>query len=227
MASLSSVASASSYSKAVETYICQHYGFNQPVQDIPTEWHPDIHKNPVCIADPKKINVDHAEWGSDWEFQPFNVDKGYDANNPERTIVDMWCEELFDNVVISYHGKQPGVCQVYGKGECIRSENGQCAMYQHVSPAGNDASVVFTVSYKTGTPQCGIDQTNEPTNYSQMGFEKCKKKLMDNIINKCKVDKDPKIPNVFTGRHILGGSWRDGCMEYNIVARKHPPVVAW
>lgn len=204
---------------------------------LPDKW---AHLNDVgrekhrCLVDPAKVpSYDNGPggwkmdpWNCDWEFQPFSIAAGWDPNQPDRDLVDIFCQKLVDNVVITYDGPQTGICQVYDQGKCIAEENGQCSHWEYYIQAPCSSVVVFSVTYRTGSPLCSPTQTNEPTDYKIMKFENCKKKLMDNLINPCSMKKKDVIGNlkVFP---VIGGTFFDGCMQYTMVARKNPPEVVW
>ena len=169
------------------------------------------------------MDVNKYEWGDDWEYQPFSISKGWDDSGDN--LVEKFCQTLVQNAEITYSGKQQGVCEVYGKGSCTRTENNECAMFEHVSPTNDGASVVFAVTYSKDGIKCNVE--DKPVNFSKLGLKTCVDKLTKNLINKCKFSGNPKKSNGYTDHLVLGGTYWDECMRYTIVAVKNPPQVAW
>ena len=224
-----SASRASSVAAAEATQKCQHWEAQSYSGDIPQEWWPPISesdKGYLCMAEPSKMDVNNYTWGENWRYQHFSVDNGWDEDHPDVTLVEHFCQTLVDNSVdVTYDGGTQGACAPYGRGDCLREENGQCGMYQHNVAAANGATVVFAVTYKTNSAKCG-DEHNKPTYYPDMGVDACVKKLNEHLIDKCKFTKKPKSYNLYELFPVLGGVFWDGCMQYWIVATKNPLKVS-
>ncbi|KAK5942074.1 hypothetical protein PMZ80_006027 [Knufia obscura] len=223
-------ASASSASAAVSSAkaACSHFAVPLNPWGLPPKWEaPQGQKsdNYLCLANTEAIAKDKSANGwPDIDYQPFNVNGLWDADDPDTTLIDRFCGELVDKAItVTYDGDVTGTCQKYGKGECTSSDaDGVCTHWEHSAPALRDATVIFSVQYKTPGYDCDPNDYTHPKDFAKLGKKECVKMLKERLIDKCTVKNPPA--GDFLSYPTVGGTLWNGCMMYTIVATRNPPT---
>ena len=171
------------------------------------------------------LELDRLDFGKPWpQDADFFLFQEYDPDTSQ-IYIDFFCQIMAENkIVIGPDGDKeakPGVCWTFGRTCQDYNKNHVCIKWK-TAPGMYGHGVTFGMTWNSDWCQ------NQKKSY-KVDLDQCKKRFTNDVLKRCRVDKDNKGMAAMQPYLNIGGTYygEDECVAWTIVSIPEPPPDAW